>query len=260
MTGRPPEAPIAASRLRRIEDWGLNSSRPPAELLYDGWLLRFSPGKAKRARCVNALEPGTIAPEEKISRCERLYAEAGLPAIFRITPFSRPGDLEAVLESRNYRKFDLTCVETADLAAMTPPMPDPRVEAAPLDTYVRAVGELRGSTTGHVAAHAARLQSVVLPRRQVLVREGGKVLAAGLAIAEDDAVGLFDIVVDPRQRRRGLARAVVSTLLSQAIGEGARTAYLQVDEANAAARALYARFGFSTAYHYWYRAREGDQH
>jgi ribosomal protein S18 acetylase RimI-like enzyme len=260
MTGPPPEAPIAASRLRRIEEWGLNSSRPPAQLLYDGWLLRFSPGKAKRARCVNALERGTIGLEEKISHCERRYAEAGLPAIFRVTPFSQPGDLETVLEARSYRKFDLTCVEAADLAAMPPPMPDPRVEAASLDAWIRAVGELRGSAAGHVEAHAARLRSVALSSRQVLVREGGKVLAAGLAIAEDEAVGLFDIVVDPGQRRRGLARAVVSTLLSQAIGDGARTAYLQVDEGNVAARALYARFGFSTAYHYWYRAREGDQH
>jgi ribosomal protein S18 acetylase RimI-like enzyme len=91
------------------------------------------------------------------------------------------------------------------------------------------------------------------------VREGAMVVAAGLAIVEDDAVGQFDIVVRPGHRRRGLARAVVSSLLSHAIGDGARMAYLQVDEGNVAARALYAQFGFSTAYQYWYRARDGER-
>ena len=56
----------------------------------------------------------------------------------------------------------------------------------------------------------------------------------------------------------GIAFAIGAT--NYKIGDGARMAYLQVDESNVAARALYARFGFSTAYHYWYRAREGDQH
>lgn len=254
------DSALPESRLRRLEELGLNSSQPPAQLLYDGWLLRYSPGKAKRARSVNALHPGTIPLEEKIGHCERHYAQAGLPAIFRITPFSVPGELEAVLEARAYRKFDLTCVETADLAANSRADDDARVSVAALDQWVRAVGELRGSPPEHVAAHALRLQSISLPRHQVLVHESGKVLAAGLAIAEDGAVGLFDIVVHPEHRRAGLARAVVSSLLSHAAGQGARTAYLQVDAANVPALALYAQFGFSLAYHYWYRAREGDQH
>jgi N-acetylglutamate synthase len=255
-----PVADTPAAGLRRLEEMGLNSSQPPAQLLYDGWLLRFSPGKAKRARSVNALYPGTIALEVKIARCERHYADAGLPALFRITPFSVPGELDGALEARGYRKFDLTCVETASLDPKSGPAADARVHAVALDPWVRAVGDLRGSPADHVAAHAARLQAMALPRYPVLVSDGGIVLAAGLAIAEDDAVGLFDIVVHPGQRRKGLARAVVSSLLSHAIGRGARTAYLQVDAGNAAAIALYAQFGFSVAYHYWYRAREGEQH
>lgn len=43
--------------LRRIEELGLNSSAPPGQLLYDGWLLRLLPGQAKRARSVNAVYP-----------------------------------------------------------------------------------------------------------------------------------------------------------------------------------------------------------
>ena len=36
--------------LSRVEDAGINASAPPQQRWLDGWLLRFSPGKAKRAR------------------------------------------------------------------------------------------------------------------------------------------------------------------------------------------------------------------
>jgi len=34
------------------------TSAPPEQRWLDGWLLRFSPGKAKRARCINAVAEG----------------------------------------------------------------------------------------------------------------------------------------------------------------------------------------------------------
>lgn len=48
--------------LSRIEDAGLNASAPPQQRWLDGWLLRYCPGKAKRARCINALvRPSAVA-------------------------------------------------------------------------------------------------------------------------------------------------------------------------------------------------------
>ena len=41
------------TELRWIEEFGLTSSIPPGQLVYDGWLLRLLPGQAKRARSVN---------------------------------------------------------------------------------------------------------------------------------------------------------------------------------------------------------------
>lgn len=242
---------------RRLEELGLNSSAPPAQLLYDGWLLRLSPGKAKRARSVNAVYPSTLPLAEKIAYCERLYAVAGLPAIFRITPFSQPPELEALLARRGYGRFEPTAVEWAALDD-APAVPA-GVEELAIGPWVEAVARLRGSPAGHLAPHRARLEALPLAKRAVAVEEGGAVVATGLTVVEDGVAGLFDIVTHPQWRRRGLARRIVTALLAHAGAFGARQAYLQVDAANDPARRLYAGFGFAEAYRYWYLGRPGEQ-
>ena len=71
--------------LSRVEDAGLNASAPPQQLWLDGWLVRLSPGKAKRARCVNAVAAGRLPLEHKLELAQALYKEAGLPMFVRIT-------------------------------------------------------------------------------------------------------------------------------------------------------------------------------
>ncbi len=44
-----PDA-LPETLLSRIEDAGINASAPPQQRWVDGWLVRCSPGKAKRAR------------------------------------------------------------------------------------------------------------------------------------------------------------------------------------------------------------------
>ncbi len=246
---RPPDS-------RRIEELSLNSSAPPGQLLYDGWILRMLRGKAKRARSVNAVYPSTAPLDAKIAYCERLYGAAALPAIFRITPFSEPSDLDRRLELRGYGRFDPTSVEVApiDLARLGEP------DAAPMDlsSWVEAVGALRQSPIAHRSAHLARLQASPLMLRAVAIRSEGRVLATGLAIVEDDCAGLFDIITADEARRQGHAQRVVASLLRHAWELGARHAYLQVQEENEAARRLYAGFGFAQKYVYWYRGRPGE--
>ena len=243
---------------RRLEELGLNSSAPPGQLVYDGWLLRMLRGKAKRARSVNAVYPSKAELATKIAYCERLYRSAGLPAIFRITPFSEPASLDAELGRRGYGRFDATAVECAPI--------DPArfdgagAEAMDLPAWVDAVGEMRGSSPEHRVAHLARLQGMPLALRSVAIREAsGRVVATGLTIVEDDCAGLFDIITDEAARRRGHARSIVATLLRTAWELGARHAYLQVTVENESARRLYREFGFEERYQYWYRGRPGEQ-
>ena len=242
---------------QRLEELGLNSSAPAGQLLYDGWLVRLAPGKAKRARSVNAVYASTQPLDAKIAHCERLYRRAGLPALFRVTPFSQPAGLDAELERRGYVRFDPTVVEAA---AIDPARFDPgTAEPMGLAAWVDAVGAMRDSPPEHREAHRARLAGMPLALCPVALRRGGRVVATGLTIVEDDCAGLFDIITDRATRREGCARAVVATLLRCAWDLGARHAYLQVKEDNEPARRLYRTFGFEERYTYWYRARPQEQ-
>lgn len=241
---------------RRLEELGLNSSAPPGQLLYDGWLLRLLPGKAKRARSVNAVYSSSLPVDGKIAHCERLFGAAQVPTLFRMTPFSQPPELDAILERRGYGRFDLTAVESADIAASRIAA---RATPMPLEPWIDAITAIRKASHVERAAHLARLQATPLAVRPLAIQEAGEVVATGLTIVEDDCAGLFDIVVREESRRRGHARALVESLLAAAWELGARHAYLQVNADNVAARRLYATFGFEERYMYWYRGRPGEQ-
>jgi ribosomal protein S18 acetylase RimI-like enzyme len=72
-------------------------------------------------------------------------------------------------------------------------------------------------------------------------------------VYERGYIGLFDIVVAPELRGIGLGRRVLTSLMAWGREQGAHSAYLQVREDNAVARALYDSLGFSRAYRYTHR-------
>jgi predicted GNAT family acetyltransferase len=61
-------------------------------------------------------------------------------------------------------------------------------------------------------------------------------------------------------RGRGLATAIVTVLSNWALQCGASHAFLQVNDDNATALAVYRKFGFATRYTYHYRARPTECH
>ncbi|MEU3106074.1 GNAT family N-acetyltransferase [Streptomyces griseoflavus] len=83
--------------------------------------------------------------------------------------------------------------------------------------------------------------------------------AIGRCVVDGRWAGFAAVEVDPARRRQGLATAVMAALARRALDEGASAAWLQVEEDNAGARALYERMGFAAhhAYHH-YRAPEGE--
>ena len=252
-------AALAGTRLSRIEDAGINASAPPQQVWVDGWLVRFSPGKAKRARCINALAPGRLTLTDRLAHAEALLHPARLPLIVRITPFTMPPDLDDALAALGLQRFDDSVVMVGDLAALALADPLPagwRLDAADAAEFADQVGALRGSPAAHRRAHAERLARSPVPYRGWLLRCGGAVAACGQFAREADLVGLYDVFTAPAARNRGAARLLCAELLRRAGDEGARTAYLQVDRANLPARAVYRRLGFVDGYGYHYRAAD----
>ena len=249
--------------LSRIEDAGLNASAPPQQRWLDGWLVRFSPGKAKRARCVNAVAAGGLPLEAKLALAQLAFDEAKLPMVVRITPFSQPRDLDRQLETLGWPRIDDTRVMARTLIDALPDEPLPSGLAWQTlghHALAQAVGQMRGSPLSQCQAHSQRLELSPVPFQARAIRReaDGALIAVGQFAREADLVGLYDIFTAEASRGQGLARRLCSHLLAIAQAEGARSAYLQVEGDNHAARSVYQRLGFADGYAYHYRVAQRD--
>ncbi|MCE9660039.1 MAG: GNAT family N-acetyltransferase [Burkholderiales bacterium] len=253
---------FAPGLLSRVEDAGINASAPREQLWIDGWLVRFSPGKAKRARCVQAVADGRLSLDERLERCFAVYAEANLRPFFRITPFSLPAGLDEQLTARGMERIDDTRVMVASLAPGASGAAGLDVaegsiafESVDGDAFAEWVGIQRGSSPEARSAHAERIrQSPVRHRALFVVDAAGTPIAGGQVVVEGELAGLYDVFSIEAMRGRGLARALCQRLLHLAVAEGVRVAYLQVEASNAPARRVYERLGFADAYAYHYRS------
>ena len=248
--------------LARVEDAGLNASAPPQQRWMDGWLVRTSPGKAQRARCINAVAPGRQPVAKKLADCTALYASLGLPMLVRITPFSEPPTLDSELAARGYAHHDDTRVMVlSDMAAAVLDLRAPSPEGfawaeLPSAAFAEAVGAIRSSTPEARRAHTERLASSPVPYRGFALLRDGQVAACGQIAQEGDLVGLYDIATARASQRLGLGSWLCKRLLTVALTTtNARSAYLQVGADNHGARRIYTQLGFSDAYSYHYRMR-----
>lgn len=248
--------------LARIEDAGLNASAPPQQRWLDGWMLRLSPGKARRARCINALAPGRLPLADKLSLSGEAFAEARLPLLVRITRFTQPAGLDEQLADLGYTVLDPTRVMVKPVLETGPPTPlPPGLSFEPIDAlaFAQTVGALRESPTGECAAHAHRLAHSPVPYRGHVLRDAAtsQVLACGQFAREGPFVGLYDVFTHPQARGRGLASLLCERLLCVSASQGAKQAYLQVAADNDAALRVYQRLGFVDGYGYHYRQPPG---
>ena len=267
--------------VRLLDQLAAHAIVPAVSRPVDGWLLRATPDAPfRRANSVLPNGPLTHTSfDDAMREVEEFYDSRELPVRFQISEAAQPPDLDRRLERRGYEieapvvvmSAGATIVlgrtaSTASAAseaggsggsgtAPTGRLADERGRRA----WERANGALHGdvqSARERVLAYGRAMHGLRLPAvAAVAPAEPGEATSIGFAVAEQAWTGIFGMGTRPGHRRRGAATAVLHTLAEWAVEQDAPRLYLQVEEANPAARELYARAGFVDAYGYHYRSR-----
>lgn len=238
------------SQVRRLEDlafagWPALETRDVA-----GWRLRFSGGYTKRANSINALSREAQIDRHTIESLEAAYRERGQLPAWRLSPLAPTGIAE-LLATRDYRAIERSLVQVCPLRAFTP-APEVDIHSLPTEPWIEAFAAHSPVRPEHRATMRRMLAAIRPPVGFAFVEEAGQPMAMAIGAVDGDHMGLFDVLVMPHARRRGLARKVTESLYAWAWDHGARFAYLQVVATNAAAMPLYAAQGFRTVYDYEY--------
>ncbi len=164
---------------------------------------------------------------------EALLARGWTDAWGALVMTADPEDVLAQLPARE----DLPAVEVAD---------------APTEAWLAAY-HYRGGALPPVAIEV--LHTGDRPAFAAVVEpaaDGPAVVAIARSALDEGWLGVTAVEVDPGQRRRGLATHLLRGLLEHGRASGAHSAYLQVDDTNTVAHALYGRVGFTVHHTYRY--------
>ncbi len=242
--------------LRRIEEISLNSWPTLQQILYDGWILRFSKGYTKRANSVTPLYDGRLNIKEKIRYCEETYGKMGLSTIFRVIPITCPDDLDKQLQKRGYRSVYPTDVQYLDLETYSPKCSDNHgILIENQDNWISFYQKLSDLPSAENMVHSELIGTIPSKKCLMLLQESNEFVSCGLGVIEGDYLGLFDFLTANKHRNRGFGKKIVSAMLNWGKQHGAKHSYLQLVSDNAPARSLYTKFGFKNIYEYWYRVR-----
>lgn len=241
---------------RSLNAWpALNSVR------FGDWVFRSGGGYTKRANSANWL----ASPAAEVSRArthdfrevlgeaEHFYADNRLPTIFRLTPLV-DAEADRLLATAGYEELD----RSVTMIALLPPGKadgEARIDAEASPEWLDGIAAALAIAPQHRRLHDRIVSLIPPPKALATVYCAGAPAGFALAALERSAVGLFDIIVRPEFRGRGLGRDLTLALMTWGKGRGAESAYLQVSHANRIAMRLYESLGFRSAYEYHYRRR-----
>lgn len=235
-----------------LEQATLDAVAPLNIETYPGWLVPLDRSTIGRAKSAVPLRHHTL-PAAGLRDIENLYRQWGLSAEFRIADVPSLDNLHVHLRSLGYQADQPTLVQTAcvdglltlpgsGLADVTqdPTAPWAKVYTAPGFDPLDGANRVAALSRSRYAVYA----SVVVD---------GNPLAAGTAAFSQNWASIHGMRTVPGARGQGLASQILRALAALAHQKGLSRVFLQVEEDNPAALALYRRAGFTTAwrYHYW---------
>jgi GNAT superfamily N-acetyltransferase len=243
---------IDLTTVRRLEErafrgWPALETRDRA-----GWRLRFAGGYTKRANSINSLGHDAETDPSVIQSLEAAYRERNQAPVWRLSPLAPPA-MHDILAARGYRTIERSLMQVCPLHSGFAAAPEVRIHPEPTLAWIEAFCTYSPVRPEHRDVMRRMLAAIAAPAGFAFVEAEGRPMAMAIGAVEGDHMGLFDVLVMPEARRRGLARKITESLYAWAWGHGARFAYLQVVATNQAAMPLYAGQGFRTVYEYEYR-------
>ena len=243
-----PVPPLAVADLERL---AARSWRGLEEQPYGGWLLRAGGGFTGRANSVLVVgDPPEDLPDA-VAAVSRWYAARGLRPRAQVpTPGAERAD--AAFAAAGWTRDDDNLVLTASMDDWPAPAVEVGLANGPDDSWLAAY-RYRGTPLPPVA-HAVLVNAEEPVFAAVRCEPGPAPLAAvARGVLVEGWLCVTAVTVDEGHRRRGLATAVMAGLGAWARERGGSSCVLQVAGANAAARALYGRLGFTEHHRYHYR-------
>ena len=256
MTSIDQERVKNCARARTVEPHAVASWPARETLSLDGWLLRFSNGYSGRANSVATHAFWGSDLVHSVVRVEAAYQKRGRPCQFQITPATLPADLCELLKVRGYRPEPCSVVMIAETVSIAENLE--RLQRLDVKTEV---GEPAMSTFAQLTREGSRsdgdgderlavLRRIAHPKFCVVLMSNGAAVSSGACVSTGEWAGIYVMRTAVQQRRRGHALRVLCEAARWALAQGSPRLYLQVDEANLAARGLYARAGFRDGYRY----------
>lgn len=243
--------------IRAIEEMSLNAFPALQNMVYDGWVLRFANGYARRANSINPLYFSNENINQKIKNCEEIYNARNLDVIYKITPNVYPSNLDSILEDLQYRLDATTSLQVLEIDDISESTNEDIICSNDINeewlNYFCAIGNISDNNR---AILQSMLKNIIPQKYFVLLQVDGKNIGCGLGVLDNEFIGIFDIIVDKDYRNKGYGRELVLNLLKLGKEHGAKKAYLQVMMNNPSALKLYSNIGFKEAYKYWYRVKE----
>ena len=242
--------------IESLEKATLDAVSPDATEFLPNWALPFDSTTVGRAISAVPLRHEAVDPGD-IALIESRYVSKGLNAQFRVADVAGLSELHERLRSRGYTARQPTLTMVSDIrdwpqtaaawAVQQDDKPSPAWESVYLaDDFDPIDG-------------ANRLKA--LSRSRYLqygwVEDAIGAVAAGTASFSQGWMSLHGLRTLGRVRGKGCAFALIQAFGNQARLTNLEKCFLQVEESNANAIALYSRLGFQTAwrYHYWRKER-----
>ncbi len=237
----------------RLEEVAL-ATWPALEEHRDGqWVLRAAAGITGRSNSVSPLGAPDADLETAIADVERWYSVRRLPPRFRLTDLA-PSGLDDLLVSDGYHSEPEVAVMVLPIGRRPAPS-EVRIEPAPSEAWFGALMAHRFGPRTPPATVRAMLDRLAQPAAYASLSVESTMLGMGMGVLFQDFVAVYAMYTADAHRHRGVASRILGALLAWGSGNGATNAFLQVLAENTAARSFYARRGFETMYHYWYRLR-----